>query len=207
MTNVEEICARLRERLDEKNAVREYCFARSREVVRASANAIRHIHRQDPDGATALLDQARGLMRDIHERAAEYPDLFTSGYVQDAGKEFTEAACTHALVMDLPLPEPEALGVETGAWLNGLGEAIGELRRHILDRIREGDILLAEQKLQQADDIFHALALFDYPEPLTGGLRRTVDAMRSLLERTRGDVTNALRQLRLEEALRRHAGD
>ena len=204
MNDLEVICTRLREDFDRKNAVRESCLARSREVVRASANAIRHIHRGDAEGAQSLIDAARGAVEEMKAQSAGYGDIYVSGYVQDAQKEFVEAACTLALILDRPLPEPEELGVEYPAYLNGLGECVGELRRHILDRIRGGEILDAERKLQQADDVYYALTLFDYPEPLTGGLRRTVDAMRGILERTRGDVTNALRQLRLEEALKLH---
>jgi translin len=137
--------------------------------------------------------------------SADFGDVYYSGYVHDSQKEYAEAACFFALIDEEPIPEPDDLGIEYPAYLNGLGEAVGELRRHILDRIREGEILEAERKLQTADDVFYALTLFDYPEPLTGGLRRTVDAMRGILERTRGDVTNALRQLRLEEALKRYS--
>lgn len=207
MNDVEAICSRLRETFEKKNAVRENCLARSREIVRASANAIRHIHRGDTGGAQALLHDARTAVEEVRNQAVDYPDIYVSGYMQDAQKEYVEAACTLALIREEPLPEPEELGVEYPAYLNGLGECVGELRRHILDLIRKGDILGAERKLQQADDVFYALTLFDYPEPLTGGLRRTVDGMRGILERTRGDVTNALRQLRLEEALTRHVRD
>ena len=207
LNDIESICSRLREDFDRKNGVRELCLARSREEVRASANAIRHIHRGDTEGAGELLAQAHVAIADMRNEASPFKDVYVSGYVHDAQKEYAEAACTVALIRDAPLPEPEELGVEFPAYLNGLGECVGELRRHILDRIRRGEILEAERKLQQADDVYYALTMFDYPEPLTGGLRRTVDAMRGLLERTRGDVTNALRQHRLEEALKQHLQD
>jgi translin len=203
LNDVETICLRLREEFERKNAVRETCLAKSREVVRASANAIRHIHRGDSDGARSLLEQARQAVEEMKAQAAGFGGVYYAGYVHDSQKEYVEAACCLSLIEDQPLPEPEELGVEFPAYLNGLGEAVGELRRHILDRIRRGEIPEAERKLQLADDVFYALTLFDFPEPLTGGLRRTVDAMRGILERTRGDVTNALRQLRLEEALKR----
>jgi translin len=203
VTDLEALCSRLREEFDKKNAVRELCLARSREIVRSSANAIRHIHRGDAEGARSLLREARQAVEEVKKQAVGYADVYVSGYVQDAQKEYVEAACTLALIQEQPLPEPEELGAEYPAYLNGLGECVGELRRHILDLIRKGEIREAEQKLQVADDVFYALTTFDYPEPLTGGLRRTADGMRGILERTRGDVTNALRQLRLEEALTR----
>jgi translin len=176
-------------------------LALSREVVRTSANAIRHVHRNEIEAARAMLNEAGAAIKQIKEIAAGYGDILYAGYVHDAEKEYAEAACVLSLIQEELLPEPEELGVEFTAYLNGLGEAVGELRRHILDKIRVGEILDAERKLQTADDIYYNLIVFDYPEALTAGLRRTTDAMRSLLERTRGDVTNALRQLRLEQAL------
>jgi len=201
VNTLEAICQRLRGDFELRNEARERVLALSREVVRTSANAIRHEHRGEGDAARALLADAGRAVREMRESAAAYGDVLYAGYVHDAQKEFAEAACTIALIEGDLLPEPEDLGVEPRAYLNGLGEAVGELRRHILDRIRAGEILEAERELQIADDVYYNLVVFDYPEALTGGLRRTVDAMRGVLERTRGDVTNALRQLRLERAL------
>ena len=201
MDSLEAICRRLRSHFEARNQAREKVLALSREVVRTSANAIRHVHRNEIEAARAILNEAGAAIKQIKEIAADYGDILYAGYVHDAEKEYAEAACVLSLIQEELLPEPEELGVEFAAYLNGLGEAVGELRRHILDKIRVGEILDAERKLQTADDIYYNLIVFDYPEALTAGLRRTTDAMRSLLERTRGDVTNALRQLRLEQAL------
>ena len=51
------------------------------------------------------------------------------------------------------------------------------------------------------DNIYTELFTMDFPEAITAGLRRTTDAMRGILERTRGDLTTALRQQSLEERL------
>ncbi|MGQ9524158.1 MAG: haloacid dehalogenase [Armatimonadota bacterium] len=201
MSTIETICKRLCAEFELRNQARERALALSRNVVRTSANAIRHVHRGEIDGARELLAQAAEAVRQMREAASPYGDILYAGYVHDAQKEFAEAACVLALILEEPLPEPEELLVEPAAYLNGLGEAIGELRRHILDKIRLGEVPDAERKLQIADDVYYNLIVFDYPEALTGGLRRTTDAMRALLERTRGEVTLALRQLRLEQAL------
>lgn len=187
--------------MEQKSRARESALTLSREVIRLSANAIQSVHRGEEQFAQELLTLARSAADRMKEAVALYGDLYWAGYVQDALKEFAEASLTLALIKEEPLPEPEELGVEPSAYLNGLGEAVGELRRHILDKLREGDVLEAEKKLDQADDIYYQLFTFDFPEAVTGGLRRTVDAVRSILERTRGDVTNAVRQLRLENAL------
>jgi len=88
------------------------------------------------------------------------------------------------------------------AYLNGLAEAMGEMRRHILDVIRQGEIGRCEQILQTMEDVYSSLVTVDYPSALTGNLRRTTDMVRGVLERTRGDLTFAARQEALERTLR-----
>jgi translin len=134
---------------------------------------------------------------------AEHPDLYHAGYVQDALKELAEAHITYALVASRPLPSPEELNVPPAAYLNGLGEAMGELRRHILDVIRHGKVGRCERMLQVMEDVYSALVTVDYPDALTGRLRRTTDMVRGVLERTRGDLTVATRQETLRRALRK----
>jgi translin len=133
---------------------------------------------------------------------ADYADLYYAGYTQDALKEFAEANITYALITNRPLPDPDELGVEYAAYLNGLGEAAGELRRHVLDLIRHGDLERGEEILSMMDDIYGVLVTIDFPNAITGGLRRTTDMVRGVLERTRGDLTMSLRQEKLQQALR-----
>ena len=135
-----------------------------------------------------------------------YPSIYWAGYVQDAMKEAAEAAITLAIVADRPLPEPAELGVEDAAYLNAMAEAASELRRQVLDRLRENDLPRAEYLLGTMDDIYAALVTVDFPDAITGGLRRTTDALRAVLERTRGDVTMAATQGRVERALREALG-
>jgi translin len=52
------------------------------------------------------------------------------------------------------------------------------------------------------DSIYNLLMTFDFPDAITYGLRRRVDSLRGVLERTRGDLTNSLRQQRLQLALK-----
>jgi len=133
---------------------------------------------------------------------ADYADLYYAGYTQDALKELAEANITYALITDRPLPDPDELGVEYAAYLNGLGEAAGELRRHVLDLIRHGELERGEEILSMMDDIYGVLVTIDFPNAITGGLRRTTDMVRGVLERTRGDLTMSLRQEKLQQALR-----
>lgn len=192
-----------RAEFDAKHAARERALSHSRELVRTCANAIRAVHRGEFERAAELIGRARALNDQVTADLAEHPDLYFQGYVQDAQKEFVEASVTYALVKGEPLPDPASFGVAAAAFLNGLAESVGELRRYILDRLRRGDLSRSEEVLATMDDIYSLLVTMDYPDALTGGLRRTTDAVRGIMEKTRGDLTFALRQRDLETSLRR----
>ncbi|MBP8953059.1 MAG: haloacid dehalogenase [Armatimonadetes bacterium] len=173
----------------------------SRQVVRVSSEAIKRVHRKEVQGAYERLAEAAELSRQMVAALDGCVELRYGGFVADAQKEYAEAAITIAGIQNEPLPAPEELGVDDAAWLNGLAEAAGEFRRHVLDSIREDNIERAEQFLSIMDDIYHLIMGFDYPNAISLGLRGRSDAARGFVERTRGDVTNALRQKRLEERL------
>jgi translin len=171
-------------------------------VIRLAANAVRALHRAEYDEATRLLVQARSLLTDIRATAAPYPSVYWAGYVQDAMKEYAEAMLTAAILRGESLPGPRELDVEDAPFLNALAEAASELRRDTLDALRANEIARAEQLMDAMDAIYASLVTVDFPDAVTGGLRRTTDQLRAVLERTRGDVTVAVRQDRLEKSLR-----
>ncbi len=191
----------LRSRLDAKNAAREEALPLCRRVVRTSANAIRAIHRGERGEADALIDEARAGLDKAASAMQNHPDVMFAGFFHDAAKEFAEASITYALAFALPLPGPEALGVEPASYLNGMGEAIGEMRRHLLDLMRHGHLERSEELLDAMDDIYYLLISMDYPDAITGGLRRTTDVSRSIIERTRGDLSTTIIQDKLRIAL------
>ena len=185
----------------DKHEAREQALPRCREAVRHSANAIRAVHRQDFAHAEELIGRARELVGEAKAALRDHADTYHAGFVHDAQKEYVEACATYAVIAGQALPTPEALGVELPAYLNGLGETVGELRRHLLDRLRAGDVSHCEETLAAMDDIYGVLVTMDYPDAMTGGLRRTTDAARGILERTRGDLTVSVRQRGLEQKL------
>jgi len=201
MEKLGEIVERIRTNFDAKNAARDLALRRSRELIRHCANTIRATHRAEFDRAAELLLTARQAAAEMVNGVQDYPDLYYAGYTQDALKEFVEANATFALITDAPLPAPEELNVEYAAYLNGLAEAASELRRHILDIIRHGHSGRAEHLLGYMDDIYGYLVTVDFPDAITGRLRRTTDMLRAVLERTRGDLTTSLRQTQLQAAL------
>lgn len=201
LKELKEICDKIRGNFEAKDAARERALVLTREVIRNSANAIRAIHREEYEDAVALMDQSAGLLREVDAVLKDHLDVYYAGFLHDSQKEHAEAHITYCLVRSLPLPDPDAIRVRYAAYLNGMGEAVGELRRHALDRIRRNDISWGESLLSAMDEIYYAMVSFDYPPAISGGLKRTADVTRSLIERTRGDLTNAIRQQRLESAL------
>jgi len=201
MEHLTKIAEDIRAELDAKNAARDKALVTSREAIRFCANSIRAIHRGEFEEAAALLKEARNRVRETADELKDYLDIYYAGYVQDAQKEYTEAEAVRAMIQNLPLPSHHELEVEAAPYLNGLGEAVSECRRSVLDIMRKGDIERAEELLKAMDDAYYMLVTFDYPDAITGGLRRTMDVVRAVLERTRGDLTVTIRQRELEQAL------
>ena len=199
--DLEIIAAEIHPYFRAEDEAREKALRSCRQVIRYSATAIRALHRQEQDKAGELLRSTYKLIQNINHDLAQHGELLYSGFVHDAKKEFAEASITLALITEEKLPKPETLGVDYAAYLNGLGEAVGELRRYILDSIRRGDLSRCEELLATMDGIYGVLMTMDFPELITHGLRRTTDAIRGIVERTRGDFTVALRQRELEAKL------
>jgi len=201
MHKLEQIAEAIRREFDEQNAARDQALAQARALTRSCALAIRAVHRQETELMQAHLQEAARLANELRTGLQSYPDLYHSGYTQDAFKEYAEASITCALILHQPLPTPQELGLLPHAYLNGLAEAIGELRRRILDILRHGYSEEVEILLGHMDDIFSVLVTMDYPDAITYGLRRQTDVARSIIERTRGDVTFSLRGEHLERSL------
>jgi translin len=204
---IEDSMALVLTRLAAKNGARELALGLSRRAIRASANAIRAIHRHEFDEAERLMGDARQAVTDAVAALNDHPDVLYAGFVGDAQKEMIEAIATLAIVRDRTMRLPGDLLVDDAAYLNGLAETVGELRRHVLDLLRRDEVDQCESLLEAMDRIYGLLMTVDYPDAITGGLRRSVDAARAILERTRGDVTLAMRQRQLEarlDSLREH---
>lgn len=188
--------------LDVRFAAREKAITESRKVIRASANAIRALHRSDWEDADRLIAEAGGLLDGIVQALDENPELLSHGVVHDAAKEYSEGRITQAVLTGAELPRFDDLGVDPVPYLHGLGEAVGEMRRRMLDLLRAERLEEAEAILEQMDDIVDQLAQVDYPDGMTNGLRRTTDVSRSLVERSRSDLTATVVQERLRQDLR-----
>ncbi len=203
MERLETIAEQIHQAFEARTNARDEALSQARTLTRYCANAIRAVHRDEFDVAQENLEQASSIASSFQTDLVEYPDLYYAGYTQDALKEYAEANIVYALVIDKELPSPQELGLENAAYLNGLAEAVGEFRRRCLDILRQGYSQDAERLLNHMDDIYAILITMDYPNAITGGIRRQTDIVRGITERTRGDLTLSLRQEHLEQTMQR----
>jgi translin len=201
MDNLDSIIEEIRTSLTKKDEAREKMLPLCRDSIRYSSNAIRAVHRQEFKEASELIKQSRLLITEAQKAVRGINEISSTGILRDAQKELAEAVITLAVVNGKPLPKPDSIGVEAAAYLNGLGEAASEIRRYLLDSMRRGDLSRGEELLTVMDDVYATLVTIDFPDAITGGLRRTTDMLRGVLERTRSDLTLAIRQKDLETKL------
>jgi len=205
--NLDSIAEELSQILSAKDKAREKALPLCRNTIRYCSQAIRAVHRQEFEQAGELLQSAHNLIKEAEQAVAPYRELNNTGFIRDAQKELAEGSVILALVNGKQLPDPGELGVDAAAYLNGLGEAAGEVRRYLLDSMRRGDLSRGEELLSAMDDIYNVLVGMDFPDAITGGLRRTTDMVRGVLERTRSDLTLTMRQKDLENRLGKLEGD
>lgn len=201
MSHWSTIAERLRQHIEESHQAREQALQYTRKAIQTCARAIRSLHRREFDSCRTLLDEAHQLIQQARQLLRPHPALYYAGFLHDAEKEYVEGEALYAIVLGNALPEPEELEVELTAYLNGMAEAASECRRYVLDLLRSGELTHAETLLKVMDEIYDELITFDYPDGVTGGLRRTCDALRAVLERTRADLTLTATQKQLENTL------
>lgn len=196
------IAAEINEHFERVESARDLGLSLHRKVIKHCSLGIRAIHRREFEEAEGLLGQARTLLDQAEAELREFPFIYYAGFLQDAQKEYAEGRLTQAIITSVPLPTPSSIGVDHAPYLNGLAEAVGEMRRYILDRIRAGDLSESERLLDVMDDIYYILISMDFPDAITRGLRRSTDVARGCLERTRGDLTNHFDRQKIDRALR-----
>jgi translin len=201
LENLGSITELLRKTLTARDEAREKMLPLCRDCIRYCSTAIRAVHRQEFTEASELLKTAREILTSAQKTVESYYELNNTGIVRDAQKEYAEANITLALVTGKALPRPKVLGVDAAAYLNGMGEAVGEIRRYLLDMMRQGDLSRGDELLTAMDEIYSVLVTMDFPDAISGGLRRTTDMVRGVLERTRSDLTLAVMQKALETRL------
>ena len=203
MDDLTPIVDHIRGKLEARSDARNQAIRRSRELIRHCATSIRAMHRGEFGQAQELLETARKAAEQMVDDIEAYPSVTYAGYTQDALKEYVEARAVYAMLRNESLPALDTLGVRVDypAYLKGLAEAASEMRRAILDTIRRGNLEQGETLLEDMEEVYAAMITIDFPDAVTGGLRRTTDALRAVLQRTRGDFTLSKQQEKLRQAL------
>ncbi|MEZ5334196.1 MAG: haloacid dehalogenase [Methanolobus sp.] len=202
ITMINSISCMIKDNFEEKDKARESALAISRDVVRNCRTAMYKIHNRNFNAALLSIEKAKEMLDQIDAGLLNHPDIYYSGFLEHAQQEYVECVVIYNILStntETKLPDPEELKVSDVAYLNGLGDVSGELRRHILDLIRKDNPDEGETYLQLMEEIYNCLMMFDYPDSMTHGLRRKTDVTRSIIEKTRGDLTNAIRQQKLEK--------
>jgi translin len=199
--NLEPIALSVRETFSARDRSREKTLPLCRDVIRHASLAIRAVHRREYDHAADIIKKARLILEGISRDQDILNELANTNFIRDAQKEYAEAVITLSLVKGDALATPDDLDIDAAAYLNGMGEAASELRRYLLDSIRNGDLSRCEELLAAMDEIYGTLVTIDFPDAITGGLRRTTDMLRGVLEKTRSDLTLIMRQQELAEKL------
>ena len=204
MPSLDQICEEIRVDFENKNALRDEALRNARQCNKHASVAIRAVHRNEEPETREELRLCRKLSDNLRETLKDaHPELYYAGYTQDALKEYCEAELTVAMILGEALPTPEMLNAENPAYLNGLAETLGELRRRCLDLLRPGYNSEVERLLKLMDEVFTQLVTMDYPDAITEGLRRRTDLARGIIERTRADITVAFREDQLAKKLDR----
>lgn len=192
--NLNGIINEIKKELDGKDKRREEVFASAREIRRISTKAMREIHKENYGEARALIQDSKTMVSKLSS------EDMTFSFLQEALQEYSEAVLTYAFLKKEKIPTPLELGIPSEAYVLGLADSIGELRRYILDVIRKDDFKEVEYFIDLMDEIFHEIMAFDYPSAIIP-IRRKQDVARILLEKTRGEVTLVLKQTKLEKKL------
>ncbi len=198
---LEQISEEIRQEFISQDTAREFTIAKSREIIRYASKTVRAVHRHEFDEARQEIENGRKLLAECIAHLESCNEIQNTHYLWDAQKEFAESNLVLCMVTGSELPGPKDLGVDNSAYLNGLAEAANEMRRYILDGYRAGDYSRGEELLGVMDSVYGVLVTMDFPDGITGGLRRTTDILRSVMEKTRSDITLTIQQKRLEEKL------
>ncbi len=196
-----DILTPLRNEIDGDDAVREKTLPLGRKAVRKCSESIKMTHRGKFDEAKALVSEARQIIVEASEGMSDSGFMMRSKGLDVAYQELAEAVNLLSLLEHGEFTPPAEYGIPPRAYLNGLADTVGELRRSSLDLLRHDDVKKAETLLGFMEEILEELQGFDYPNALVPDLRRKCDVGRSLIERTRGDLTRAVGQSKLMKKL------
>lgn len=199
---LQEIVKRAAAELRARERARDEVLSRARRARMLSKQAILLIHNGALAEAETRVEEAGRLLGEIEPHLKEHAELWGFDEVHAAREEYAEASILHGLKTAEAFPTPEEIGVPLYAYLLGLGDVVGELRREALEALRVGDLEAAEADLKAMEHIYLSLLSMEEASLLLRGLRRKLDVARGVIERTRGELTAEAGRRRLSAAVK-----
>ncbi len=198
MKNLNNIIKKIDKHIDKKDKIREQALKSSRDIIIGCRKAIQLIHRDSIPDAKNYIKEASAKLADLYNLTKDYPDLFHAGFVENAAQECVEAYCLLNIKSGKELPDPDDIKTTYSSYLMGLCDVVGELRRGALDFILDGETTKANEYLNYMDKIYDAIMSLDYPSGLIP-IKRKQDILRSLIDKTRGELAIASFEQRIDD--------
>jgi translin len=196
LKNLDDIIEKIDHHIGEKEKIREDALKTSRDIIICCRKGIQQLHRNQMDAAENFIKQASEKLGQLYDDTKDHPDIFHAGFVENAAQEFVEIQCLYNIMKGENLPDPDTIQTTYSAYLLGLCDVVGELRRGALDFMLEGNTAKANEYLGYMDRIYDAIMSFDYPSALVP-IKKKQDMIRGLIEKTRGElvVSNCERRI------------
>ena len=163
-------------------------FNLSRKIIRKTKTAIHGIHagQRDPE----LIDSISSDLAGLVEAVAGYPKLVYGADVESAMMEFAETVIYDYALRGEEIPSYRVLEITPAAWVLGLADSIGELRRDMLDRLMKGNLPEATRIFSKMEELCDVLMTLDIKDSVVP-VRRKQDIARGIMERSRTDLATA----------------
>ncbi|RLF28857.1 MAG: RNA-binding protein [Thermoplasmata archaeon] len=197
MKNLDNIIEKIEKHINEKDRIREQALRSSRDIIIRCRKAIQHLHQNQNKEAGQHIKKASEELAELYNLTKKHADLYYSGFVENAAQEVVEAYCLLNILQDKDLPDPDEIKTTYSSYLLGLCDVVGELRRSALDCILAGEASEANKYLNLMEKIYDVIIRFDYPSALVP-IRRKQDMIRSLIEKTRGELAVASCERRID---------
>ena len=194
------IFSELNETLDKLDKDRESILKLSRTLIRDCSIAIKNIHRKEFSQYHQKVLNVQKVHKDMLFLVSKNPGVFLK-YLKTPEQEYSETIAFYAIISKEPLPLPSDLNIDPINYALGLADVIGELRRYVLDNIRNSILDDINDVLECMDDIYTNLFSIDFPSGLTQDLRHKIDQARNIIEKTRGDVSISLQMNDLKRCI------
>ncbi|MFX1410484.1 MAG: hypothetical protein ACFFA6_09035 [Promethearchaeota archaeon] len=198
--SLKNIFSELTESLDKLDHDREKILKMSRIIIRDCSIAIKNIHRKEFEQYEEKIQSVKNNHEKLELLVNKNPGIFYK-YLKTPEQEYAEAVSFYSIILKKDLPSPIEMKIDPLNYALGLADVVGELRRYALDNIRNSQVKELNKTLESMDEIYSNLFSIDYPSGLTQDLRQKTDRARSIIEKTRGDISISLQMDSLKNCI------